>query len=109
MENDYEKRIVKKLSALVINMKIYEKRTRFKYISYFLTNVLVYGFIGFQDFPFWKNAQINAKLAILIMKLIFLKIFLNGKQVYQKVYLLYTDSLNLVYVSLVRILKDEFL
>lgn len=56
-----------------------------------------------------KNAQINAKLAILIMKLIFLKIFLNGKQVYQKVYLLYTDSLNLVYVSLVRILKDEFL
>lgn len=105
MENDYEKRIVKKLSALVINMK----RTRFKYISYFLTNVLVYGFIGFQDFPFWKNAQINAKLAILIMKLIFLKNFLNGKQVYQKVYLLYTDSLNLVYVSLVRILKDEFL
>lgn len=38
-----------------------------------------------------KNAQINAKLAILIMKLIFLKIFLKGKQVYQKVYLLFTD------------------
>lgn len=56
-----------------------------------------------------KNAQINAKLAILIMKLIFLKIFLKGKQVYQKVYLLFTDWLNLVYVSLVRILKDEFL
>lgn len=38
-----------------------------------------------------KNAQINAKLAILIMKLIFLKNFLKGKQVYQKVYLLFTD------------------
>lgn len=56
-----------------------------------------------------KMLKLIAKLAILIMKLIFLKIFLNGKQVYQKVYLLYTDSLNLVYVSLVRILKDEFL